>query len=217
MVRIHIQCFSQVGRHEMAGGRQEDALRVPSKGPRSGRTPPGGVLRAIPDDRCQKTKFRQPVPLFGGENSMGNEKDIKQKDDKGGFVCRRCGRCCRGATQLVQGDATIQDVACWIGEGRYDILQWVGPIIVPDSEDAMFDVWVNPKTHDFVKRCPWLRRQGGSNVHECTIYDVRPAACREWPANIADGQKVGCPACQEKSPGTKGQGIKIVKPHRDDN
>jgi Fe-S-cluster containining protein len=138
------------------------------------------------------------------------------QDDKGcAIVCQRCGRCCRVPSQLVHGDATIQDIARWIGEGRYDILQWVGPIIVRDSEDAMFDIWVNPKTHDFVKRCPWLRRQGGSNVHECLIYNVRPTACREWPANIADGQKGGCPACQEKSPGKAAKGIKVVKPRRD--
>jgi len=137
---------------------------------------------------------------------MDEEKDASKDGKEFSIVCRRCGRCCRGATQLVHGDATIQDVACWIGEERYDILQWVGPMIVPDSEDAMFDVWVNPKTHDFVKRCPWLRRQGGSNLHECMIYDVRPAACREWPRDLAEGQKLGCPACKEKLPGGAGQG-----------
>ena len=146
---------------------------------------------------CQKTNFRKPIAFI--------RRSEMSKDERGfSIVCQRCGKCCRVATQLVQGDATIQDVACWIGEGRYDILQWVGPMIVPDSDDAMFDIWVNPKTQDFVKRCPWLRKQEGSSVYECAIYDVRPAACREWPVDLAEGQRIGCPACQEKSPCGKG-------------
>ena len=111
--------------------------------------------------------------------------------------CRRCGRCCRLANELLQGDATIQDVACWIQEKRYDILEWVGAIIDPDSEDAMFDVWVNPRTHDFARKCPWLRKDSGTNLYTCANYDVRPAACREWPWHVAHAEKVACPACRE--------------------
>jgi len=135
---------------------------------------------------------------------MDKEKSVIKNDKGFSIVCKQCGRCCRTAEKLVHGDATIQDIACWIGEGRYDILQWVDPMIVPDSEDAMFDIWVNPKTHDFVKRCPWLRKRKGSNVYECAIYDVRPAECREWPIDLAEGQRLGCPACEEKTSGRAG-------------
>jgi Fe-S-cluster containining protein len=88
--------------------------------------------------------------------------------------------------------------------------------MIPDSEDAMFDIWVNPKTQDFVSRCPWLRKEEGADVYDCAIHDVKPAACREWPASIDHGKKLGCPACQEKLPGKTGEVIKVIKPRRDD-
>lgn len=81
--------------------------------------------------------------------------------------------------------------------------------MIPDSEDAMFDIWVDPETHDFANRCPWLQKKQGADLYECTIYDVMPAACREWPSNIARGQNIGCPAC--------GEGIKDSKPRRGDD
>ena len=148
---------------------------------------------------------------------MSNEKDMTKDEKACSIVCQRCGRCCRAAIELLHGDATTRDVACWIGEGRYDILEWVGPFMIPDSEDAMFDIWVNLKTQDFVNRCPWLRKQKGADVYGCAIHDVKPAVCREWPSNIERGKKLGCPACQEKSPDEAGKGIKAVDPGRDDD
>lgn len=127
------------------------------------------------------------------------------------FVCQRCGRCCMMADRLLKGDASTRDVACWLQAGRYDILSWVGSMIVPD-EDALFDVWVDPDTHDFADRCPWLRKERGSDLYVCAIYDVRPVGCRQWPADMAEGQKLGCPACQDIIPYKIGQGIEF--PHK---
>ncbi|MCE5265547.1 MAG: YkgJ family cysteine cluster protein [Deltaproteobacteria bacterium] len=114
--------------------------------------------------------------------------------------CQRCGRCCRSAHGLFETEATIPDIACWIEAKRFDILPWVSPIMVPDSETVIFDIWISPRTHDYVNRCPWARKQRGSDLYGCTIYDVRPAACREWPSDMAKGLAIGCPACQALVP-----------------
>jgi Fe-S-cluster containining protein len=140
------------------------------------------------------------------------------EDDKvDSFICQKCGRCCK-ADSLLQGDASIQDIARWIQDGRYDILKWVAPFPVPDSEEMMFDVWVDRKTQDYAKRCPWLQKESDSNLFVCTIYEIRPRTCREWPWTLPAAQIVGCPACQQKLPRkTKGKVIKVSKPHRDDD
>ncbi len=178
---------------------------------------PPDHLSATQAAPCQKTKFSIIISVDRRSTNMVKEKDTSEDEEGFPIECQRCGRCCGMVEQLVQGDPTMRDVAVWIGEKRWDILEWVGPFIIPDSEDAMFDIWVNPKTHDFADRCPWLRKDKGSDLHECAIYDVRPAACREWPSSIADGQKIGCPACQEELSDTVGKGGKVSKPHRDDD
>jgi len=137
------------------------------------------------------------------------------KDEKScSIVCQRCGRCC---AELLEAQASIEDIATWIAAKRFDILKWVDPIIGLSSEVIAFDIWIGPKTHDDVKKCPWLRKNRDSNLSECAIYDVRPAACREWPTNMAGAQQIGCPACREKLPGKAGQGTKDSKPRRDDD
>jgi Fe-S-cluster containining protein len=132
---------------------------------------------------------------------MDEEKNASKVGKEFSIVCQRCGRCC---ATLLEAEATINDIAIWIAAKRCDILKWVDPIIGPSSEVVAFDIWIGPRTHDDVKKCPWLRKKKGSNLRECAIYDVRPAACREWPIDLAEGQKLGCPACKEKLPGGAG-------------
>ncbi len=55
---------------------------------------------------------------------MGKEKDMS-KDDKGfSIICRRCGRCCIEGSE---GAVSLQDIARWIEQRRYDILEWISP------------------------------------------------------------------------------------------
>ena len=60
--------------------------------------------------------------------------------------------------KLLEAEATINDIAVWIAARRFDILKWVDPIIGPSSEVVAFDIWIDPKTHDDVNKCPWLRK-----------------------------------------------------------
>ena len=79
---------------------------------RGGREDRPGKINATCDNRCEKTKFQKPVPLFGGEHIMDKKKDVSSKNDTAcSIVCRRCGRCCRMANELLHGDATTRDIA----------------------------------------------------------------------------------------------------------
>lgn len=133
--------------------------------------------------------------------------------------CQQCGKCCKKANDLLEGTATINDVAIWIAAKRSDILKWVNPIMTPNSELLGFDIWIGPRTDDDAKRCPWLRKRKGEKLHECKIYDVRPQVCRDFPLNLTHAMEVGCPAaCQEKLQSDTGQVIEEDStPRRDDD
>jgi uncharacterized protein len=135
-------------------------------------------------------------------------------DDKECFiVCQRCGNCC--AKGLDEG-ASINDIAIWIAAKRYDILEWVHPIISPISEVVVFDIWINPRTHEYSK-CPWLRREKGKNKYSCAIHDIKPEVCRTFPVDMEDAKRRGCRACHEKLPGKEGKGGKVLKKRSDDD
>ena len=193
----------------MVGEGQEDALRAPSKDLSQGGHQPVGVAMGYAG------RFGAKKQTFNNRFHYSEEQKNMSKDDKGcSIVCQRCGRCCE---KLSETGATINDIATWITTRRFDILKWVDPIFGPSSDVVAFDIWIGPRTHDHVKKCPWLRKVKGSSLYECAIYDVRPAACRDWPIDLAEGQELGCPACEEKSPGKAGTGAKVVKPRRDED
>ncbi len=142
---------------------------------------------------------------------------MDEDEEKSSFTCQRCGRCCIEDCDLWEGFASINDIAGWIATRRYDILAWVNPVMYPLTHKIVFDIWISPKTHDYVSRCPWLRKKRGSDLYACTIYDVRPAACREWPSDINEAGKVGCPACQDIFPCNLGQVIEFQKKDPDES
>jgi Fe-S-cluster containining protein len=145
------------------------------------------------------------------------EKNMSEDEKTVSFTCQRCGRCCKEEWWLWEGAASIQDIAQWIATRRYDILDWVDPVVDPCTHEIVFDIWISRKTHDDVNRCPWLRKKRGADLYGCLIHDVKPIACREWPSTIADAQKVGCPACPDISPGKIGQVIEFSKKRPDES
>jgi Fe-S-cluster containining protein len=144
------------------------------------------------------------------------EREMSDEEKTVSITCQRCGRCCKEEWWLWEGYASIQDIAGWIATRRYDILDWVDPVVDPCTHEIVFDIWISPRTHDDVSRCPWFRKQRGSDLYGCLIHDVKPIACREWPSNIADAQKIGCPACQDIFPCKTGQVIEFHKKHPDE-
>ncbi|WP_300670810.1 YkgJ family cysteine cluster protein [Desulfoluna sp.] len=100
------------------------------------------------------------------------------------FSCIQCGQCC---TNLDYSRAlTAEDVALWEQAGRHDILAWVGK----DKEDGGYTIWVHPETGEPEESCPFLRFEKGKCL--CTIHDIKPAICREYPATKKHGFMTDC-------------------------
>jgi Fe-S-cluster containining protein len=79
----------------------------------------------------------------------------------------------------------------WRDHDRDDILAWVDPIELGNG-GYVYDVWINPRTHDDVARCPWLRKLPGKDKYICRIHDVKPKVCREYPKSKVHAKETGC-------------------------
>ena len=105
-----------------------------------------------------------------------------------GFTCLHCGQCC---TELdYSRSLTSDDIAMWKKAGRHDILTWVGK----DKEDGGYIIWVNPDTGEPQEPCPFLASNNGK--HACTIHELKPSICREYPATKKHGFMTGCPGVE---------------------
>ncbi|RJQ57348.1 MAG: hypothetical protein C4530_12840 [Desulfobacteraceae bacterium] len=105
------------------------------------------------------------------------------------FRCRQCGRCCR--TLSFHTECTVSDYERWHAAGRSDILEWVG-VVRREGKIASCQIWVVPGTRQYAEGCPWLRKVPDRNVHECTIHDLRPGICRQYPGTRKHAEMTGC-------------------------
>lgn len=89
-------------------------------------------------------------------------------------ACNSCGKCCIKYSngQLV---ATEQEIEYW-DEIRPDIAEYVN----------QENIWSSPETGELLALCPWLRKEPGTTIYRCEIYDDRPDDCRDYPSNIAE-------------------------------
>lgn len=100
------------------------------------------------------------------------------------FECKQCGNCCLNLYDAYQTTATKRDYNKWKKLGRDDILFWVDP------DDL--DIWISPRTNEYVERCPWLRKVPRENRYTCRIYDLRPKHCREYPDSREHAEETDC-------------------------
>jgi len=111
------------------------------------------------------------------------------------FSCRQCGRCC---TSLDYHDElTEEDVADWRRLGRTDILQWVRTLDREGDEKA-YKIWTIPGTTRLADTCPFLKKIPSENRWECTIHDVKPRICRQYPLTRKHGLMTGCRGFERK-------------------
>jgi Fe-S-cluster containining protein len=108
------------------------------------------------------------------------------------FVCCQCGRCC--LTLNYHDGCSVADVQRWQDLGRTDILDWVGTI-KQDEQVTACRIWIKPGTNDFAETCPWLARSPDPNRYVCTIHDVRPTICRQYPGSRKHARMTGCAGC----------------------
>ena len=80
------------------------------------------------------------------------------------FKCVQCGRCCLNLSDAYQTSAPETDIKRWNREHRFDILEWVGPF------EGMDEIWISPRTGEYVNRCPWLRKLPKQNKYICRIH-----------------------------------------------
>jgi hypothetical protein len=66
------------------------------------------------------------------------------------FECVQCGHCCLELSGAYQTSVPDSDIKRWRREQRFDILEWVGPF------EGMNEIWISPKTGEYVNRCPWF-------------------------------------------------------------
>lgn len=119
------------------------------------------------------------------------------------FECIQCGHCCINLWDAICTTVSEKDIEMWVDKKRYDILEWVEPLIVAGEEKfswetrdkavvAGYDIWINPNTKDDAERCPWLRKLPKKNNYICKIHDVKPEICREYPRSMEQAVETKC-------------------------
>ncbi len=91
------------------------------------------------------------------------------------FKCVQCGHCCLDLSDAYQTSVPDSDVKRCKREQRFDILEWVGPF------EGMDEIWISPKTGEYVNRCQWLRKLPKQNKYICRIHETKPEHCRNFP------------------------------------
>ena len=84
--------------------------------------------------------------------------------------CTRCANCCRTANVTLDQD-DIDRISKHLGMGTQE---FIDQHLKPSEREGMFTMRQKP--------CPLL---GDDNL--CTVYDVRPKGCREYPHTDKDG------------------------------
>lgn len=105
------------------------------------------------------------------------------------FSCVQCGQCCRELNY--RHGVSTADVARWKDLGREDILAWVGCFRRRDGTED-FQIWVVPGTNRFAETCPFLKQGASSHLWICTIHDVKPTICRQYPITRKHALMTGC-------------------------
>jgi Fe-S-cluster containining protein len=102
------------------------------------------------------------------------------------FKCVQCGHCCLDLSGAYQTSVPETDIKRWRREQRFDILEWVGPF------EGMDEIWINPRTGEYVNRCPWLRKLPKQNKYICRIHETKPEHCRNFPKSKRHALDNGC-------------------------
>lgn len=143
-----------------------------------------GDIHAKAMARICSLVFEAPV----SPGSLRGEPGVWVKSQMAGFLCRRCGNCCRRLGHACTGE----DARLWRRLGRDDILVWVKPEPL-DGGKIRYRIWVNSQTGEPAEFCPFLVRQPGTGRFSCTIQEVKPLVCREYPFTRKHARYTGCP------------------------
>lgn len=121
------------------------------------------------------------------------ESGVWVESQMAGFSCRRCGNCCC----CLANACAEEDVRLWERFSREDILAWVKPEPL-DNGETQYRIWVDPQTGELAESCPFLAKQPGTNLSCCTIQEVKPLVCREYPFTRKHARLTGCPGFENR-------------------
>mgnify|MGYP000132656007 FL=1 len=185
--------FDQYGPQPAQMHRVMDILGVDHPIPEG--EPLGGLVRSLftlyrPDagqllDICTEVFWARARQGRGPAGEIG----LFIPTDMECFHCTRCGKCCRSLD--FHRECLAEDVALWREKGRDDILEWVG-----QNRDGDYLIWVRPGTDLVTEICPWLEESGG--CWTCSIHDLKPEICREYPGSGKHAYKTGCPTANAR-------------------
>ena len=106
------------------------------------------------------------------------------------FQCKQCGHCCIDVPGAYSNSVEEDDIRMWKRENRRDILEWV--ITREGSPGILLHyLWYNPETGEEVDSCPWLKTSPDGKF-SCSIHDVKPRHCRDWPHTRHDVESSDC-------------------------
>ena len=150
-------------------------------------------LKRLPPDPEHLARICSQV--FGAQVNAGSGPQpdslpgIWVDTDMADFACIQCGRCC--LTLHFHDGCSVRDYQRWQDLGRTDILDWVGTIRIHGRVTAC-RIWVLPGTNQFAETCPWLTLSPDRDRYICTIHDVRPTICRQYPGSRKHARMTGC-------------------------
>jgi Fe-S-cluster containining protein len=128
--------------------------------------------------------------VHAGHSEDGRKKGLYVETGMEDFVCKKCGRCCR--TLDYHDQFTEQDYHHMERLGREDLLAWVR-VISKKSPSSLYRIWVPPGRFSASPTCPWLQPVEGKAQWECSIHDVKPDICRQYPGSRKHAMMTGCP------------------------
>jgi Fe-S-cluster containining protein len=106
--------------------------------------------------------------------------------------CIQCGSCCLSYHITLEA----MDIQKWVQQKRSDILKHL---------DVSNLCWINLKTHEPARRCPWLRKNHKIGNHTCKIHDTKPAVCQGFPYNLSQLKLVECKGFEWRKYLTEGE------------
>lgn len=87
--------------------------------------------------------------------------------------CNQCGKCCINYSDGGLS-ATKDEIQYW------EIFR---PLI--SEYVSKGNIWMDPKTGEQLKRCPWLAKLPQEDKYSCSIYHDRPDDCKQYPVTIS--------------------------------
>lgn len=125
------------------------------------------------------------------------------ESDMDNFQCAQCGHCCQDL--CLENECTHEDYFQWQSLGLDHILQRV-LVLDRGTRGVRYKIWIEPGTGELSPVCPWLVPTHRKDRFICTIQDVKPEICRQYPLTRKHARMTGCKGSFKQPTGNAGHG-----------